>query len=1034
MENRVLKALGIRREESSVVSFLLIQSIFIGVFYGAFDISAHALFLSVYDEFMMARAYVISGMVGIVLTLIYNYFQDRMTFRAFSSINLVFITLVTLACRLAYEYTGNEVLPFVIFVLMGPLNILALIGFWGTVGRLFHLRQGKRLFGLVDSGQVLGIILSSYAVPLLLSLGIHTRDLLYVSALSLFVAFLFQMVVTRRFSLSAAGVEKDEENSPKRERTRVLKLLKNKYIRYLSGFVALSMITMFFVQYSFMAVTRLQYPLEDDMARFLGLFTGSLMIFTLILKTFLFSILMRTFSLRVNLAISPVLMGIFTLGAVAIGITVGYVPEASGFMLFFLLLALSRLFSKSLKDSIETPAFKVLYQSLPERIRHNVQAAVDGTINEIAALFAGILLTVLGALSFIHLIHFSIVLVVIILLWLLVALRLYVQYRKSIRRSLEDSSADLSQPPEAGDVERTEQELVTADVSLAYQVQSDLLYHVSPAKWAQILSARMENPLDAPTLDQISGFLEKEVSPYMRNKVYDFLKSNDSVPDEVRMRILKEEKGSKVDKETIDAWLRSGVSTDRLRIVEHYLRQTEKPDLPLALNLLRDNDLKVRMAAASLIARFQIKELYGLLCEWLRDRRLRQTAFYYLEEIGYDAVEIMENFYHKMGKQPEIQRLIVRLYGLQQNPSIIPWLEAKVDSNRREIQKEAILALENFSYTADEKRRGKYHQSMDEILYIIGWLIGARLTSREYSDTSFQKALIKEYRDWFHQLFLLSSLCYDRVSLEQIRENLEIDTLESVNLAMEMLDMTVDEVMKPKFTLLMDNTSDEEKFRQFQQFFTYAHSDYKTILTDTLNKDYNQISIHVKLAALEELQQYYSKENRDDLVAQLYNPNRVLSEQSFRILQSVDPSVLEDIYPRIPEKLREKLVQEGTEDKHAYVLEAFRYFETLSDKLRPEILLDLAGLVHVRKIPKDTLAEGSLNEQLFWLIEGELEAEKGSRVWTKGDAYIGWLEEAERKLIAKENSLVYCVSRDDFYLFVFNHAQWYPEITDLIIN
>ena len=49
-------------------------------------------------------------------------------------------------------------------------------------------------------------------------------------------------------------------------------------------FIALSVVTAFFVQYSFMAVTREQYPAEEDMARFLGIFTGSMMIFTLLIK------------------------------------------------------------------------------------------------------------------------------------------------------------------------------------------------------------------------------------------------------------------------------------------------------------------------------------------------------------------------------------------------------------------------------------------------------------------------------------------------------------------------------------------------------------------------------------------------------------------------------------------------------------------------------------------------------------------------------------------------------------------------------
>ena len=142
--------------------------------------------------------------------------------------------------------------------------------------------------------------------------------------------------------------------------------------------------------------------------------------------------------LRTCLAISPILVAAFTAIAITIGMFMGYTPESvSGFLIFFMLLALSRLFSKSLKDSIESPSFKVIYQTIDEKIRYEIQSGMDGTVNEIAALSSGLILAGLGVLSFIKLIHFSWVLFFIILIWIFIALRLYTEYRKSIRKALE---------------------------------------------------------------------------------------------------------------------------------------------------------------------------------------------------------------------------------------------------------------------------------------------------------------------------------------------------------------------------------------------------------------------------------------------------------------------------------------------------------------------------------------------------------------------------------------------------------------------
>lgn len=77
MRDRLFSLLGIESGEESLVLMLLTQSVFLGIFFGAFDISAHSLFLSIFDEKMMARGYVVSGIAGIILTSLYTWLQTR---------------------------------------------------------------------------------------------------------------------------------------------------------------------------------------------------------------------------------------------------------------------------------------------------------------------------------------------------------------------------------------------------------------------------------------------------------------------------------------------------------------------------------------------------------------------------------------------------------------------------------------------------------------------------------------------------------------------------------------------------------------------------------------------------------------------------------------------------------------------------------------------------------------------------------------------------------------------------------------------
>jgi ATP/ADP translocase len=358
MKKDVYAMFNIEQNEKTSVSIFLIQSVFLGIFYGAFDVGAHALFLNAYPASMIPKAYVISGLAGIVLTSLYARFQSHFKFSTVAIFNLIFIFISTALLRVLFQFTASPWLVFLIFIMMGPLNIMALLGFWGAVGRMFSLRQGKRLFGLIDSGQIFGAILSTFAIPVLISVGFEQKNLLFLSSVSVMCAFVMQIIISVKYNLNQK-IEKSEK-----KRNRLPALLKNKYVLNMSIFVVMSMLAAFFIQFSFLSVTKENYPDHNDLAEFLGAFTGSLLLFTFLFKTFLYSKLMKTYGLKVSVLISSFLLGIFTAIAVLIGSVFGYTTASASFMFFFLIISLSRLFSKALKDAVEVPAFKILYQSL----------------------------------------------------------------------------------------------------------------------------------------------------------------------------------------------------------------------------------------------------------------------------------------------------------------------------------------------------------------------------------------------------------------------------------------------------------------------------------------------------------------------------------------------------------------------------------------------------------------------------------------------------------------------------------------------
>lgn len=886
MKDRLFQLLGVEAEEESMVSMLLTQSVFLGIFFGAFDISAHSLFLSVYDEKMMARAYVISGLAGIVLTGSYTWLQAKLHFKTFATTNLVFVTIVTFFLWLALLMFPGKLVTFGVFVMLGPLNILAMLGFWGTTGRLFTLRQGKRLFGLVDAGLVIGIIVSCYAIPVLLSLKFSSHNILIISTASVLVATIVQVFIGKKFTFVVVETTKDE----KKPGLSIFR--ENAYIRIMGIFVALSVMTAFFVQYSFMAVTRLQYPLEEDMARFLGLFTGSMMIFTLLIKLLVFSYLIKNYGLKTCLAISPILVSAFTALAIIIGMSMGYTPASvSGFIVFFLILALSRLFSKSLKDSIESPSFKVIYQTVDEKIRYEVQSGIDGTINEVSALSSGLLLAGLGAISFIRLIHFSWVLFVIIAAWIYIAFRLYQEYRKSIRESLEavDTETKLTGISENWESLNGRAAGVTLFRNNYFKIVSgdlSLLENSSNTWFYRQLTEHAEAYQDLsllPALKKISA--TQSIDEAVRHRAVEVIDQ------------LDETKG---DPRRLNKAVRNTTDDEKLINARRTLADTRLPQTTEILRLLRDNNIESKRLAIHLIGKFSLEDMIQEVCECLRIRGLETDSAIVLESFGEKAYDNLFRFFLSSSGNASTSRSVLRLIGRSCASENTDFLFARLWSNSRPIKEQAAELLVNCGYRAEGDEKDKIHQLVTEIIGMMTWNISAHASLVKTDNTLLIRIIEKETASWNNFLFNILSIAYDKSSLDKIRANIESGTVGSVNYALEMIDIVIDEAIKPRLVTLIDVVPDEEKLKNLHQFFPGEIPQYDRLIDDIINRDYNLLSIWAKACALHSIQTIADSNIEESVTALLFSPEKILREEAARLITRSHSNIFDTVKGRIP--------------------------------------------------------------------------------------------------------------------------------------
>jgi len=908
-----------------------------------------------------------------------------MKFSTFARLNLIIVAILTILMRLGYLLTDSQWHTFFVFVMMGPLNIIALLGFWGTVGRIFTLRQGKRLFGLIDTGQIVGIILSSYAIPLLLSLHFATKDLLFISSASIFIAFFVQMIISGKVDF-----EQKQEKTAKAEKEDYgfFSLFKNRYITLMSLFVVFLVVVTFFVHYSFLAVTKEKYPNNIDLAAFLGYFTGTLMIFSLLIKTFVYGRLLKTYGLRLALVISPMLIFFFTIIAAFIGGFFGYTAAAASFTFFFLIISVSKLFAKSLQDSIVAPSLKILYQSLDARIRFNVQASIDGTINEISALSSGLILFGIGSLAFLGLIHFTYFLILVLVAWTFISFRLYRGYKKSLNDSL---------------ARYQEAETVTATMKTTEVIRNEC------TKGSEI---NILNGLKVSELIDLKSFKEaviqclgnasKLVQKFSINKVKEHRLRESVAEIEKKSKLTSDDRNilkSLVDYLTsasakdfsegkISQMVKSAQTEDRIIVAKFLYERETFSHLPTLNTLLRDNDPNVRILSIQVTAHHKVVETIPVLVDLLSTRFYRY-AYDALLQLGEDAVESLENAFYRSGISDQSLIRITRIMGQLHTPDIDSYLVNKINHHNRQIALQAIDSLRDRGYQADEQHIQKIIQASRLALGMLAWKLAAHYTIRENEMGPYlETAINEEISSDFDQLFFLLSLAYDPKSIFHIRENLETGTAESIGFAIELLDLFVAEELKPVLFPVLEDTPPLEKIRQLQVEFPVDILEPYELVIALINRDPNFINPYTKGCALLTLDYLQDIQVSNDLIAQIFNPDQLLSQLAAWKVFRMDKNIYDSVTDRLDNERKELLNQQMeliSKDDLELIINKVFYLKKIQhlSHLSGTELLPLARLLENKSLQEKQLIALNSNQDekvIAFIVTGNL-----SLLWKNKD-------------------------------------------------
>jgi hypothetical protein len=735
---------------------------------------------------------------------------------------------------------------------MGPLNLLGMVGFWGVAGRIFTLRQGKRLFGIIDIGQILGMFIISISIPFLMKFFHDTRYLLFFSAGSSLIAMFLQIIISSKFELETRVVKNIKTN-----KSTFFKQLKTTYVKSMSLYVILSMAAAFTVVYIFLPTAKTRYPGDTDYTSFLGYFTAVLMIFIILFKTVAYNKLTKTYGLKFNLALPPILLLMLVLGSTFAGLFLGFGEESKGFILFFIIASLSRLFSVSMKSSIEIPSQKILYQSLPNEVRHDVQVGVDGMVNEFAAISAGLLLVIMSMFSSVGKLHYNIVLILILALWTYVALRLYKNYRVSLSDALDRGKAESRKENIFADNPIPKEELILNN-SLHFENTYSLLHGIIQQKFVhpeELVRIMEENDI-YPNKEIIEELKESEIK---LNKT--ILAEKDISNDDLLNLIQSTE---------IDKRIKAG------RIIAQLAKSEHSSFLCL---LLRDVYPQVRYVAIDAGINLKTKEVAQILIENLSEKRYCAAAYSSLKYFPDSILELIEQSYYKSGTDTDEKHLLLSLLkevgGVKANKQLL----SKLNSPQISIIANALKYLKENRYKPfNEEEKQPLLNLLDEIMGSTAWLVNTtnRLIETKASDKLI-KAIIHKEKYYYSMLFDILAIIYDVDAMEHIREHVD-EASEGSGFAVELLDLLIEENLKFKILPFFEEISRNERINRLKEFFPLQRFNLTETCSSILNASPNIVGTWSKVLAVQTLRDNDNFEISYDISAHLFNKELIIKE------------------------------------------------------------------------------------------------------------------------------------------------------------
>jgi len=306
-----------------------------------------------------------------------------------------------------------------------------------------------------------------------------------------------------------------------------------------------------------------------------------------------------------------------------------------------------------------------------------------------------------------------------------------------------------------------------------------------------------------------------------------------------------------------------------------------------------------------------------------------------------------------------------------------------------------------------------------------------------------QEALAEEVAENYDQINILLSLLYDPKSVQLVRENIESGDPDNLAFAMELLDLFIDQDLKPKLFPLLDDSPAEEKLKILQLYYPRESYTPIQVINYILNRDFNLSNRWTKACAIHAAAFMDEFRISRGLVAQVFNSDKLLQETSSWVIYNKDKKAYASIAERLPQKDKKFLdssiennqLLDGLNDGFFLWIEMIMFIKQLPifKNIHGALISDLADKIHPLDLPagdKMKFNPDDHNSPILIIAHGEVNMMMDNNVVRNlktgelyGDLFQDGPAEKANALVVKERSIIFKIDLMDFYFVMANHHE-----------